>query len=481
VLDLVIKNGTVVFPNRGVRNADLGVRDGKIVSISEQTSEPARAELDATGKHVFPGVVDSHFHAGIYRPLQQDARSESASAVAGGVTSILIYYRAGRHNLLADTSAAIPAGYGELFPQLLEESSRNFHCDYGYHLAPVTTRHVAEIPELVERYGVRTFKFYMHYRGVDPRQMATPPGEKEILFSDTPYDLGFLQSIMRQVSEVNTEGRGVRVSVHAENPAIIRENMARVRRESGRLGLNPLEAYSRARPADGERLAILEASELARQTGAPLNVLHVSSATALDTIRQVRREQPGLDIIAEATVHHLTLTTDSLPGPEARVNPPIRSADDREALWVGIRDDSVATVVSDHAAAMSDCKQGDIWEAWYGFGGTELLLPAMITEGHLERGIPLERIAGLLSMNPARIHGVPNKGDIALGYDADLAVCDVSQRRRVDHRELHSAQDFSPFDGLDLAGWVETTVLRGSIVYQRGQLAGEPIGAYLKR
>lgn len=481
MFDLLIKNGTVVFPDRGVRKADIGVTNGKIAAIADRLDEPGQTEIDATGKYIFPGVVDAHFHMGLYKPLAEDARSESGSAVAGGVTSILIYYRAGRHNLLSDTNAVVPSSYQEIFPKVLEDSAGHFYCDYGYHLAPTTTTHVREIPELADRFGIATFKYYMHYRGLKPEQAHQHKGEKEILFSDTAYDLGYLHSIMEQVAEANRRFGNVRVSVHAENPAIIRENMEIIRRDYERLGLNPLEAYSRARPPSGERLAILETAELASQTGAPVNVLHVASGVALDTIRQVRRIYPKLDILAEVTVHHLMLHTHYNPSPQARVNPPIRSAEDREQLWAGVFDGTFTTIVSDHAAASSDCKAGDIWNAWYGFGGTELLLPSVITEGHVKRGLPLERVAALLSLNPARIHGVQNKGDIALGYDADLAICDLSRRKVVDHREMHSAQDFSPFDGIELTGWVETTVLRGNIVFQNNQVVGSPNGQYLPR
>jgi dihydropyrimidinase/allantoinase len=479
--ELMIKNGSVVFPGRGVSKADIAVNGGRITCIGEDLNGRAHTVIDASGKHVFPGVIDSHFHMGIYRPLEEDARSESASAVAGGVTAILIYYRGGRNNLLSDTTPQLPDPYLTQYPKVLEASAGNYFCDYGYHIAPVTTTHVNEIPELVKQHGVTTFKYYMHYKGVRPEEFACTCVDKEFLFSDVPYDLGYLHGIMQKVAQINQEVPGVRMSIHAENPGIIRENREAVMRALPKPS-NPLEAYSQSRPPSGERLGILEAVELANQTGCPINILHVSSALALATVRQVRALYPALDIMAEATVHHLCLTTDYNPSPQGRVNPPIRSADDKAVLWGGIADGTFDTIVSDHAAINSKFKGEDIWNAWYGFGGTELLLPATITEGHIKRAVPLARLAELLALNPAKIHGLSQrKGDIAVGYDADLAICDLAKRRTVNHVDLHSAQDFSPFDGLELTGWVDTTILRGRVVYQQGQVIGEPRGVYLSR
>ncbi len=122
-----------------------------------------------------------------------------------------------------------------------------------------------------------------------------------------------------------------------------------------------------------------------------------------------------------------------------------------------------------------------MWQAWYGFGGNELLVPVAFTEGHLRRGVPLPRLAEALARMPARLHGLDGrKGDVAIGLDADLAICDPSSERVVDHTALHSAQDFSPFEGRPLRGWVTTTVLRGAVVYDGADPIGDPGGRYLR-
>ena len=482
MFDTLIRGGDVVFPGKSVRRVDVGIDNGVVSAIGDNLGDAARTVVDARGKTVFPGVVDSHFHLGIFRPLSEDAVTESSSAVAGGVTSILIYHRGGRNNLLTDTAVALPAPYAELFPRVRAESEGNFHCDYGYNVAPVSNGHLEEIPGLVADQGVSTFKFYMHYRGIDPAAYAPGPGEKEYVFTDGGYDLGYLHQIMMKIADVRRTVPQIRLSIHAEDPGIIRENTQVTKSRLAEFDEGPLALYSRTRPPSGERLGILQSAELARQTECAINILHISSGLALETVKEVRRRVPSLDLLAEATVHHLLLTTDLCTTPEAKVNPPIRTDDDRDALWKGIVEGDIQTVVSDHAAIAKERKAGGIWDAWYGFGGTELLLPSLITEGHLKRGVPLERLAELLSLAPARYHGLAGeKGDIAVGLDADLALVDLERSEVVDHAKLHSAQDFSPFDGMRLSGWPETTILRGEVVYAKGLPGPVPRGRYLHR
>ncbi|MCY4640228.1 MAG: dihydroorotase family protein [Chloroflexi bacterium] len=487
--DLAVVGGDVVFPGRGVRRVDIGISGERIAAIAERLSAPAARTIDAAGRLVFPGLVDSHVHLGIFRPLADDAPAETGSAVAGGVTTSLVYYRAGRHNLVADENPELPAAYAALLPALLAESAGAFRCDYGYHIAPVTREHAEEVPALARRHGITGFKYYMHYTGVTPAQYESGlHPEKEFLFSDVPYDLGYLHRVMERVADANHRAPAgapaARVCVHAESPALIREGTERVLADlaSGAGDApGPLEAYSRSRPTGGERLGILDAAELAARAGAPLTVLHVSSADALDAVREARSRYPELDLACEATVHHLSLAAAELEGWEAKVNPPLRAAGDRDALWQGVADGSVQTIASDHAAIARSLKAGSVWQAWYGFGGNELLLPAAITEGHIRRQIPLERLAEALALAPARLHGLAGrKGDIAIGLDADLAICDPEHERTVDPAALHSAQDFSPFAGRSLRGWVDTTILRGEVCYEQGRVVGPPRGRHVR-
>lgn len=463
-------NGTLVIPYEGTRRADVGVRDGCIVAIQDRIA-PADADrvVDATGRHVFPGAVDSHFHLGIYRPLAEDVGSETASAVAGGVTTVVSYFRTGQHYLNKS------GPYREIYPEVLATVAGRAHTDYGFHIAVMTAAQLDEVPWLVDQ-GVGSFKYYMFYRGMDLVGRSGAAGAYTMAES---YDLGHLYRLMERVADAahaqRNRGR-VSLSVHCENADLIRVFME----DAKRAGLRGLEAWHRARPPLSERLSIAEATLLADAAGCPVNLLHLSSADALAAATEARSRYPGLDVRAETTLHHLALTVDQ-GGVNAKVNPPIRTKDDVEALWRGVASGEIDTVASDHACCMSAEKGDDVWSALLGFGGTALLYPILISEGHHRRGVALARIAELASATPARLFGLaPRKGALAVGADADLAIVELDREREVTVEALHSAQDHTPFAGMRVRGWPTQTVLRGEIAYDEGKVA-PPRGEYVKR
>jgi allantoinase len=193
-----------------------------------------------------------------------------------------------------------------------------------------------------------------------------------------------------------------------------------------------------------------------------VNLLHLSSRKALEAAVTVAEALPNLDVRREITIGHLMLDCDTVDV-MAKVNPPIRPRDDVEYLWRAVLDGAVDWIVSDHACCARELKiaaerPDDIWLARAGFGGTEYLLPALVSEG-ARRGLPYHRIAELTSSNPARRFGLHAKGDIAVGYDADLALVDPSRSFTIRGAESPSAQGYTPFEGLELAARVEATFL----------------------
>jgi dihydroorotase-like cyclic amidohydrolase len=213
-------------------------------------------------------------------------------------------------------------------------------------------------------------------------------------------------------------------------------------------------------------------------------LLHLSSAEALAGGRKARLDYPDLDVRLETTLHHLCLTYDTARGGIAwgKVNPPIRSAADNAALWQGIARGDIQQVASDHACCMEDIKQGGTWEAQPGFGGTALLYPVLMSEGHFKRGLSLQRVAELVAAQPAQTVGLfPRKGTIAVGQDADLTVLDPDLEATVTRERLLSAQDHTTFEGYPLRGWPTHTIRAGRVVYAEGRVIGQPDGRYLKR
>ena len=288
---------------------------------------------------------------------------------------------------------------------------------------------------------------------------------------------------MKKVAELNekyAEAGGVRLSIHCENPEIIPVTVEEVKQNSSG---NVMEDYSRGRPGWQEALAIAEVGVIANQTGCPVNLLHLTSREAIDASLKLKRDYPHLDVMMEATLHHLGLSTDNDYGVLGKVNPPIRDSSHVDYLWRSTLRGDIQTVVSDHACSIKKLKTDNLWTSMPGFGGTSLMFPVLLNEGFHKRGLSLERIAALSATNPARIHGLyPQKGAIQVGADADLAIVDIEREQEVSQALLCTAQDFSPFIGMKLKGWPEMTILRGQIVFDKGKIVGKPgDGEFLRR
>jgi dihydropyrimidinase/allantoinase len=295
------------------------------------------------------------------------------------------------------------------------------------------------------------------------------------------YDLGHLYLFMEQVARAarryEAQGR-ISLSLHCEHAELIRIFIDAVKQA----GAQGLEAYHRSRPPLTERLSMAEAVILADVTRCPINLLHLSSREAVAAAAEAKRDYPHLDVRLETTLHHLALTYDTAGGLAGKVNPPIRTGDDRDALWQAVVDGTIDTIVSDHACCYEEQKGHDLWKALPGFGGTALLYPYLISEGFHRRGLPLTRIAELAGANPARAFGLyPRKGTIAVGSDADLTIVDPEKEQAVSPEVLHSAQDFTPFAGMRVRGWPVSTILRGAVACRNGVVAGAPRGRFLKR
>ncbi|MFQ5946642.1 MAG: dihydroorotase family protein, partial [Anaerolineae bacterium] len=314
--DTAVLNGTVITADAGAVRCDIGIREGRIAALVDAIS-PSEAEeaVDARGKIVLPGAVDSHFHLGIYRDLAQDVRSETASALVGGVTTVVSYFRTGQHYL----NKVGP--YREIFPEVLASTSGQSYTDFGYHIAAMTSDQLDEVDWLVREQGVGSFKYYMFYKGLNLTADSTRGSDYTMAEA---YDLGHLYLLMRRVAAAaHTYGRHGRISLslHCEQAELLRIFIEEVRRE----GQESLAAYHRSRPPLTERLSMAEGLLLADATGCPVNLLHLSSAEALASGTRARRDYPHLDIRLEATLHHLALTYETAGGILGKVNPPIRT------------------------------------------------------------------------------------------------------------------------------------------------------------
>ena len=480
--DLLIKNVRVVRPQGNtVHESDIAIKDGRFFRVSpDLKAKEAKSVHDGKGFLAFPGVVDAHMHTGIYSPLVEDSVSESRAAAQGGVTSSLNYFRSGQYYLNKG------GPYREFFPEVLKLSDGRFHVDYAYHLAPMDSTHISEINNLVEKFGVCSFKIFMFYGSHGLHGRSDSQRDFLMIGPEERYDYAHFEFIMRGVQAARQrfpeKAAQISLSLHCETAEIMTAYTKIVESQKSK----GLEAYHASRPPHSEGLAVFVAAYLANETALPtINLLHLSSRKALEAALQMAAVFPHIDFRREVTIGHLMLDVNSKAGLLAKVNPPIRPREDVEFLWKNILENKIHWVVSDHACCRHETKVakkafGNIWLAKSGFGGTEYLLPALISEG-TKRGLSLNRIASLTSFNPARRFGLNSKGDIAEGLDADLALVDPASSWTIHARDSESTQGYTPFEGIELSSKVKATFLRGQLICENGKVLGKPQGKYLHR
>ena len=347
--------------------------------------------------------------------------------------------------------------------------------------------HISEIPQLIEKFGVSSFKIFMFYGSHGLHGRSDKQRDFLMIGKGERYDYAHFEFIMRGVQAAREKfpkkASQISLSLHCETAEIM---TAYTRLIEANKKLKGLHAYHLSRPPHSEGLAVFIASYLADETALPnINLLHLSSKRALNAALQMQYLFPHIDFRREVTIGHLILDTDSKAGVLAKVNPPIRPREDVEFLWQKLLEGKVDWVVSDHACCRHETKAakktfGNIWLAKSGFGGTEYLLPALVSEGS-KRGLSLNRMAELLAYNPAKRFGLNSKGDIAEGLDADLVLVDPNKTWTIRAKDSESTQGYTPFEGIELKAKVMSTFLRGELVCENGNVLGKPRGRYMHR
>jgi allantoinase len=481
--DLLLKNVRVVRPHGNVvHEADIAVKDGQVAKVAPGLDATrAKTVYEGRGRLAFPGVVDAHMHSGIYSPLDEDAVSESKAAAMGGVTSSLNYFRTGQYYLNKG------GPYAKFYPEVLKISKGRFHVDYGFHLAPMDRKHIEELPMLIDKHGVASFKIFMFYGSHGLHGASNSQREFLMIGDDERYDVAHFEFVMRGVQKAREQfperARQISLSLHCETAEIMTAYTKLVEKDKS---LKGLAAYSASRPQHSEGLAVFTAAYLAHETALPnINLLHLSSRKAVQAAMMMSEVFPHIDFKREVTIGHLMLDIDSKAAELAKVNPPIRPREDVEFLWEALLAGELDWVVSDHACCRHEMKVpkryfGNIWMAKSGFGGTEYLLPALVSEG-TKRGMGYNHMARVLAWNPAQRYGLNKKGDLAEGFDADIAIVDPAKTWTIAAKDSPSTQGYTPFEGLELSAHVDATFLRGSKIYENGEILGKPQGRYLHR
>jgi len=450
--DLRLSGGGVLLPGaEELSQVDVLIRDGVIAALCAPDARvDAAEEVSVRGLAVLPGIIDAHVHLGqdITVPrTPDDARRETEAAAAGGVCTLIAYLM-------------VASPYHEVFDDAVGVMETHGVVDFGFHFCIVTRDQLAELPSYVSELGVSSFKFFMNFRGDEGRYLGLPGN-----------DDGFLLDLMRAAAET-----GAMVDPHGENIEIIWN----LRSQPIPDGLSPLGVWNHTRPDFVETEAQLRAAFLASVAGASMYAVHVTNAQTVDVLSGQRDRHPN--IFLETCPHYLTHDIDSELGPIAKVNPPLRTLADREALWRAIAEGRINVIGSDHVPRHRAAKTDDIWTASAGFPGLQTLLPVLLSEGHHRRGLPLGRLVDLVTRAPAQIFGLwPRKGQIAIGADADLAVVDLEARHTVRAAEQRSGAGYSIYEGWDLTGAVEHTILRGSFVVRDREVVARGGGHFVPR
>jgi dihydropyrimidinase len=434
----VIAGGTIVLTDRQFK-ADVAIAGERITAVDKGLAKAAAGRgatiVDAAGKYVLPGAIDVHVHLDM--PFcgtvsSDDYNTGTKAAARGGVTTVIDFVIPTRDEPLA---AAVDRWHAK--------AEGKACVDYAFHVCITNPqRHIAEIPALIKS-GIPTVKEFMIY--------ASQGWQAD--------DAAIFQTL-----EVVRRHGGM-LLVHAESAGVLdtlierRHNEADMRKYGAKL-------HTMTRPTFVEAEAIQRAITWAEATGGPLYIVHMSTGKGADLTADAQRR--GVDVLSETCAQYLVLDESVFGRKDGHLYatcPQLKTKDDQERLWRGLKDGEVSVISTDTCSFTREQKamwSGDWTKIPMGMPGLETLVPVVYSHGVLANRITLREMVAKLSTNPARIMGLyPRKGTIAPGSDADIVIIDSERKIKVDHRKMETNADWNPFQGWSLAGFAEKTFSRG--------------------
>ena len=450
MIDLIIRGGQVVTPG-GVGDWDVAIQGEKIAALAQQGTLPGDVGrvIDATGKIVVPGGIEPHAH--VAQPVMGHPDAETAppdqvsrGALFGGTTTV--------------TDFAVSYGPTDILRAIAEKHSRwrgNSYCDYSYHcmlLGEPSPNVMAQVAEAIQA-GFPTFKIIT--------TNVTPVLGKIMM------GMGHISALMERVSSHN----GL-VLVHAEDDDIVQYMTQKLTEEERNQWFNVHEVHNNM----SEDISFHRVLRVAQWVGAPAYFVHVSAKEGVNAIREARSR--GHAIYGETLHNYACFTYEDYKKPDGmkyHTYPSLKSEEDRLTLWDGLINGGISTMGTDeYCTDLSMKLEGrTINDVTGGHNGTETRMGITFSEGVSKKGMSLERFVDVTSANVARIMGYyPRKGAIAPGSDADIVLIDPAIRRPLTMEDIHLG-DYSIWEGWEVQGWPVTTILRGKVVVENGQLLGK--------
>lgn len=441
--DLIIRNGNIVTAESTVQG-DIGIKDGKIVEVSVGNFIEGSADrvINAEGLHVLPGIIDTHVH------FNEPGRTEwegfetgSRSLAAGGVTSFVDMPCNSTPPTVDKENLAIKKAIAE------EKSIVN-----PFYWGGLEPTNIDKLRELHEN-GVLAFKAFVSPSGIDDFASA----DDETLYKG-----------MKEIASF-----GSLLGVHAES-TIICDQLAKKKQAEGKTSARD---FVESRPILSEVEAVRRVLTYAELTGCRVHIVHASNRRVVEEVLAARER--GVNVTVETCAHYLALTVKDLEeqGGLAKCCPPLRDEEIVEDLWTAVANGEVDTISSDHSPAPASMKQipnGNFFKGWGGISGCQSTLNVMLTEGYTKRNLPLEKVVALTATNPAKLFGLyPQKGTIAIGSDADIAIVNLKESFVLRKEDLFYRHQHSPYVGRTFNGKVTSTIVNGKVVFEDGRITAE--------
>jgi len=452
-LNILIRNGRVIT-SVDDRIADLLVDDGKISVIGQSLNVNADTTIDATGMLVMPGGIDPHVHLHLPTPAgfsSDDFRSGSIAALMGGTTTIIDFVTPSRGQSMVNALKA-----------RIDEAAQSL-TDYTLHVSPVEWNE--ETPKEIEQciaMGFPSFKIYMAYK------------------NSVGIDDNTIYHVMHTVAR-----NGGMVTAHCE----MGDDIEMLRDFYASHGHTSPKYHMLSRPPRFEALAVKRAIDLADQTQCPLYIVHVSAAESVKHIIQAQKS--GQPLYAETCPQYLLLDEALYDSEQPEVlkyvmSPPLRSANDRDALWNALANGNIYTVGTDHCPFSLSQKmigKDDFRQVPNGAGGIEHRLALLYSYGVLNGRISLSRLVDVFSTQPAKIFGLyPQKGELAVGADADIVIWNPNTQNEISVQNHHSKADLNIYDGFKIAGEPAFVIKNGIVAVENGKLKSDlPPGKLIHR